>query len=134
MIKKLILLGCIILAESTTLLAQIVKVHTIGDSTMADYVENTTRTRGWGEMLQEFFSNKVQVINYARGGRSSRSFCEEGLWDKVKKNMTQGDYVFIQFAHNDEKEGGKDGADFRGTAPWTTYKSFLENMWMRPGN
>ena len=61
MIKKLILLGCIILAESTTLLAQIVKVHTIGDSTMADYVENTTRTRGWGEMLQEFFSNKVQV-------------------------------------------------------------------------
>ena len=126
MIKKLILLGCIILAESTTLLAQIVKVHTIGDSTMADYVENTTRTRGWGEMLQEFFSNKVQVINYARGGRSSRSFCEEGLWDKVKKNMTQGDYVFIQFAHNDEKEGGKDGADFRGTAPWTTYKSFLE--------
>ncbi|WP_291529149.1 pectate lyase [Bacteroides sp. UBA939] len=90
-----------------------IKVHTIGDSTMADYVENTTRTRGWGEVLQEFFSPDVQVVNYARGGRSSRSFCEEGLWDKVKGNLSPGDYVFIQFAHNDEKEGGKDGADCR---------------------
>ncbi len=106
--------------------AQEVRVHTIGDSTMADYVENTTRTRGWGEMLQEFFTPQAQVINYARGGRSSRSFCVEGLWDKVKSNMQPGDYVLIQFAHNDEKEGGKDGDDFRGTAPWTTYKSFLE--------
>ena len=52
---------------------------------MADYVENTTRTRGWGEMLQEFFTSDVRIINYARGGRSSRSFTEEGLWDKVKK-------------------------------------------------
>lgn len=124
--KKLILCSLITIIGATFLPAQTVKVHTIGDSTMADYVENTTRTRGWGEMLQEFFSSEVQVINYARGGRSSRSFCEEGLWDKVKKNMSPGDYVFIQFAHNDEKEGGKDGADFRGTAPWTTYKSFLE--------
>lgn len=93
---------------------------------MADYVENTTRTRGWGEMLQEFFTSDVRVINYARGGRSSRSFTEEGLWDKVKSNLNPGDYVFIQFAHNDEKEQGKDGADGRGTAPWTTYKTFLE--------
>lgn len=106
--------------------AQKLTVHTIGDSTMADYVENTTRTRGWAEMLQEFFSPEVKVINYARGGRSSRSFCEEGLWNKVKNNLKPGDYVFIQFAHNDEKEQGKDGADGRGTAPWTTYKSFLE--------
>ena len=102
------------------------KVHTIGDSTMADYVENTTRTRGWGEMLQEFFSPEVCIVNYARGGRSSRSFCEEGRWDRVKENLSPGDYVFIQFAHNDEKEGGKDGLDGRGTAPWTTYKSYLE--------
>lgn len=126
MTKKLILSSLIMLVELVPLPAQSVKIHTIGDSTMADYVENTTRTRGWGEMLQEFFSNEVQVMNYARGGRSSRSFCEEGLWDKVKKNISTGDYVFIQFAHNDEKEGGKDGVDGRGTVPWTTYKSFLE--------
>lgn len=102
------------------------KLHTIGDSTMADYQETTTRTRGWGEMLQEFFSPEVEVVNYARGGRSSRSFYDEGLWQKVKDNMQKGDYVLIQFAHNDEKEGGKDGADGRGTEPWTTYRRHLE--------
>ena len=53
----------------------IVNVHIIGDSTMADYVENTTRTRGWGEMLQSFFSPEVKVMNYARGGRSSHRSC-----------------------------------------------------------
>lgn len=103
-----------------------VKVHTIGDSTMADYVENTTRTRGWGEMLQEFFTPDVEVANYARGGRSSRSFYKEGRWKLVTDSLRPGDYVLIQFAHNDEKEGGRDGVDGRGTAPWTTYKSYIE--------
>ena len=102
------------------------RVHTIGDSTMADYTENTTWTRGWGEILQEFFSEEAEVMNYARGGRSSRSFWQEGRWQMVKNNLQPGDYVLIQFAHNDEKEGGKDGDDGRGTAPWTTYKSYLE--------
>ena len=125
MMKK-ILLSLAAIATLQISQAQEVKVHTIGDSTMADYNENTTFTRGWGEMFQEFFNDDLQVINYARGGRSSRSFCQEGLWDKVKSNITPGDYVFIQFAHNDEKEGGVDGADGRGTAPWTTYKSYLE--------
>ncbi|MDE6089695.1 MAG: rhamnogalacturonan acetylesterase [Duncaniella sp.] len=103
-----------------------VKVHIIGDSTMADYEENTTRTRGWGEMLQEFFSPDVEVVNYAKGGRSSHSFYKEGRWKLVTDSLKPGDYVFIQFAHNDEKEGGKDGADGRGTAPWTTYKTYIE--------
>jgi len=124
--KKIILLLATTLISTAHIHAQKLTVHTIGDSTMADYVENTTRTRGWGEMLQEFFTSDVRIINYARGGRSSRSFTEEGLWDKVKSNLNPGDYVFIQFAHNDEKEQGKDGADGRGTAPWTTYKTFLE--------
>lgn len=104
-----------------------IRIHIIGDSTMADYVENTTRTRGWGEMLQEFFTPRVEVVNYARGGRSSHSFYKEGRWKLVTDSLRAGDYVFIQFAHNDEKEGGKDGADGRGTAPWTTYKSYLEH-------
>lgn len=119
------MIGCICMTACTQTPEKL-KVHIIGDSTMADYVENTTRTRGWGEMLQEFFIEEAEVVNYARGGRSSRSFCEEGRWDKVKENMSSGDYVLIQFAHNDEKEGGKDGEDGRGTAPWTTYKSYLE--------
>lgn len=103
-----------------------VRVHIIGDSTMADYVENTTRTRGWGEVLQEFFTGNVEICNYARGGHSSHSFCKEGRWQIVLDSLQAGDYVFIQFAHNDETEGGKDGADGRGTAPWTTYKKYIE--------
>ena len=103
-----------------------VRVHTIGDSTMADYAENTTRTRGWGEMFQEFFTDDVEVINYARGGRSTRSFINEGLWNKVKANIQKGDYVLIQFAHNDEKGGGTYSDDGRGTDPWGHYKANLE--------
>ena len=103
-----------------------VRVHTIGDSTMADYAENTTRTRGWGEMFQEFFTDDVEVMNYARGGRSTRSFINEGLWDKVKANIEKGDYVLIQFAHNDEKGGGTYSDDGRGTDPWGHYKANLD--------
>ena len=74
MMRKLLFFGVFAVLESGLVWTQNLKVHTIGDSTMADYMENTTRTRGWGEMLQEFFSKEVQVIHYARGGRSSRSF------------------------------------------------------------
>ena len=107
-------LSCILLPAEAK---KKVRVHTIGDSTMADYAENTTRTRGWGEMFQEFFSDDVEVMNYARGGRSTRSFINEGLWDKVKANIRKGDYVLIQFAHNDEKGGGTYSDDGRGTDP-----------------
>ena len=69
MMKK-ILLSRAAIATLQISQAQEVKVHTIGDSTMADYNENTTFTRGWGEMFQEFFNDDLQVINYARGGRS----------------------------------------------------------------
>ena len=92
MMRKLLFFGVFAVLESCLVCTQNLKVHTIGDSTMADYMENTTRTRGWGEMLQEFFSKEVQVINYARGGRSSRSFWKEGRWDKVKENISPGDY------------------------------------------
>ena len=88
MMRKLLFFGVFAVLESGLVWTQNLKVHTIGDSTMADYMENTTRTRGWGEMLQEFFSKEVQVINYARGGRSSRSFWKE----KVKENISPGDY------------------------------------------
>ncbi|MEI3511457.1 MAG: rhamnogalacturonan acetylesterase [Bacteroidales bacterium] len=116
-------LSCILLPAEAK---KKVRVHTIGDSTMADYAENTTRTRGWGEMFQEFFSDDVEVMNYARGGRSTRSFINEGLWDKVKANIRKGDYVLIQFAHNDEKGGGTYSDDGRGTDPWGHYKANLE--------
>ncbi len=103
-----------------------INLHLIGDSTMADYQENTTQIRGWGEMLSQFVPDGVTVNNYARPGRSSRSFYEEGSWENVLNNIQDGDYVLIQFAHNDERDKGLDSEDGRGTAPWSTYRSFLK--------
>ena len=101
-------------------------IHLIGDSTMADYEENTTQVRGWGEMFCQFVPDGVTVYDHAKQGRSSRSFYDEGRWATVKESIRPNDIVLIQFAHNDEKEKGADGADGRGTAPWTTYRDYLK--------
>lgn len=112
-------------------------VHTIGDSTMADYNESTTDQRGWGQMFQQFFDETITVNNRGKSGASSKSFYEESAyWPSVKKQIAEGDYVIIQFAHNDEKNGGMDGdsvraktgdmtVDYRGTTPQGTYKEYL---------
>ncbi len=113
------------------------KVHTIGDSTMATYDE-TSDKRGWGQMFNQFFTDEIVVNNRAKSGSSSKSFYNEApYWATVKTQIVAGDYVLIQFAHNDEKNNGYDGdelqaaypdsliADTRGTAPFTTYKEYL---------
>lgn len=113
------------------------KVHTIGDSTMATYDE-TSDKRGWGQMFNQFFTSDVVVNNRAKSGSSSKSFYNEApYWATVKTQIEPGDYVFIQFAHNDEKNGGVDGdeyqaahpdtllTDTRGTSPFGTYKEYL---------
>ncbi|MBO7232972.1 MAG: rhamnogalacturonan acetylesterase [Bacteroidales bacterium] len=115
-----------------------VKVHTIGDSTMATYADNSPKI-GWGQVLQQFFTNDVKIVNHALSGRSSKSFYQE-KWSSVKSQIKEGDYVIIQFAHNDEKANGLDGdtlnayyksvgksesADARGTSPNGTYKDYL---------
>ena len=118
------------------------KVHTIGDSTMSDYKPAATPKRGWGMYLQAFFyPDSVQVNNRGKSGASTRTFYEtENLWPSVKKQMSAGDYLIIQFAHNDEKCKGEDVyaqnaklraegkdtlTDMRGTEPNTTYKEYL---------
>lgn len=120
-----------------------VKVHTIGDSTCANYDEGATVTRGWAQYLQQFLTG-VDVNNRAKSGASSKSFYQESAyWKSVKGQMTAGDYVFIQFAHNDEKNSGMDGGevkayytsigdnakasatDYRGTTPSNTYRAYL---------
>jgi len=118
------------------------KVHTLGDSTMAPYDENATVTRGWGMYFGNFLTNGWTSVNYAKGGRDSRGGYNE-LWQNAKNNVEAGDYVLIQFAHNDEKIGGADreevynyyvskgmtaeaaALDTRGTTPSTTYKQWL---------
>ncbi len=83
------------------------KKHTtifmIGDSTMANKDINKGPERGWGMALQGFFTEDITVDNHALNGRSSRSFILEGHWQKVYDAMKPGDYLIIQFGHNDEK-------------------------------
>ena len=98
-----------------------VHVFMIGDSTMANKKPETEPERGWGQMLQLFFTGEVKVSNHARNGRSSKSFIDEGLWQVVLDSLQKGDYVIIQFGHNDQKN---DTA--RHTDPYSTYKSNLE--------
>ena len=126
------------------------KVNTIGDSTMANYpTDGSTDKRGWAQMLQQFFNtDNVTVNNRGKSGASSKSFYRESAyWPTLVTGgsdaMQAGDFLLIQFAHNDEKNGGADGdvvkqyythigdattassTDYRGTTASGTYKEFL---------
>jgi lysophospholipase L1-like esterase len=86
-------------------------VFVIGDSTASN-----TENRGWADHLAPHFdTSKINVVNRARAGRSSRTFQTEGLWDKVLADLKPGDYVLIQFGHNDGGPPDKDRA--RGSLP-----------------
>ena len=96
----------LILLAFTTLFAtraERVTLHLAGDSTMAaKRVEKRPET-GWGEWLQEKFdSSRVRVLNHAQNGRSTRTFISEGRWQAIVDSLQPGDYVFIQFGHNDQ--------------------------------
>ena len=93
------------------------------DSTAAKY-SGPNAQQGWGEFLAEFFDpQKLQVANAARGGRSSRTFVTEGHWDKMLADVHAGDFVIIQFGHNDagalnqEPPGSTRPLRARGTIP-----------------
>ncbi len=79
-------------------------IFIIGDSTAANKdISGGKQERGWGMALQCFFDDNILIDNHAVNGRSSLSFINEGRWDKVLEKLCPGDYVIIQFGHNDEK-------------------------------
>lgn len=97
-------------------------IHLMGDSTMAEKdLAKAGPERGWGMMFQNFLDGGVKVVNYAQNGRSTKSFIDHGLWDQVYAAVRPGDYVFIEFGHNDAKES--DPA--RYAAPWGAYQDNL---------
>ena len=131
-------------AMSILTMSGAIKVHTIGDSTMADYDENTTDKRGWCMYLGSFFdATQVTVNNRAKSGADTRGFYDgAAYWTSVKSQMSAGDYLLIQFAHNDEGTVtyGMDNLEYaqycaanslpaptdaRGTNPQTTYRDYL---------
>ncbi|BEV06004.1 rhamnogalacturonan acetylesterase [Chryseobacterium gambrini] len=120
--KKILLIFTIV--ASTLLLAQQKPtLFLIGDSTMATK-ENPDKNpeHGWGQVLPQFLTNGIEIQNHAVNGRSSKSFRTEGRWDQVEKQLKKGDFVIIQFGHNDQKI--KDSTKF--TNPYTQYRANLE--------
>lgn len=126
-------------------MSAVIKVHTIGDSTMSEYDESNVK-RGWGMFLQAFFDPTYVIVNNAgHSGRDSRTFYSEpGDWDAVSAIMQSGDYLIIQFGHNDEGNDnnlrGLDNLEYkaycqdnelpvpsekRGTNPQTTFRDYL---------
>ena len=102
-----------------------ISIFTIGDSTMANKEKpEINPERGWCQMLQQFFNDSVEVKNHALNGRSTKSFIDEDRWDVILDSLKPGDYVFIQFGHNDQKI--KDPK--RYTNPYTAYRRNLEKF------
>lgn len=81
-----------------------ITIFLIGDSTMAQKLASKRPETGWGEALQQYFDvDRARVVNLARNGRSTHSFVNEGRWDAMLEELESGDYVLIQFGHNDQK-------------------------------
>ena len=102
--KKVLVILVLALITLMSARRQTTTIFIIGDSTAAN--KDTTggkQERGWGMALQSCFDENIVVDNHAVNGRSSLSFINEGRWNKVLERLKPGDYVIIQFGHNDEK-------------------------------
>lgn len=99
-------------------------IFAIGDSTMANKTPEVYPETGWCQVLDQFFDESVIVNNHAVNGRSSKSFIDEGRWNAVLDSLSPGDFVFIQFGHNDQKD--YDSA--RYTTPFGSYTANLEKF------
>ena len=101
-------------------------IYIIGDST----VRNTNRPQcGWGEMISEFFdSTQINISNQAMAGRSTRTFIKEKRWEKVMSTLTEGDYVIMQFGHNEGSKPDTSRAGYRGVLRGTDDET-VELIW-----
>lgn len=112
-------LGLLLLFISFNTFSQKTTIYSIGDSTMATKVNPATNPEfGWCQVLPTFFKPDVVIDNRAVNGRSTKSFISEKKWEAVYKVLKPGDYVFIQFGHND----GKVTDSLRYTNPHTAYR------------
>lgn len=144
-IKILLMIAVVVLMSASK--NRPVHIFMAGDSTMADKVfyKNMTdsftgaisqekfQERGWGQLLPEYFSENVVVKNFAKNGRSTRTFISEGVWADLLKEVQKGDYVVIQFGHND---GSKEKTD-RYTSPEDYRKNlnrFVDEVRSKGGN
>src|SRR5699024_10867761 len=97
-------------------------VYLASDSTVQTYHETETEQGGWGQFIQNYFTDQVQVHNHAIGGRSSKTFITEGRLDKIIEDINEGDYLLIQMGHNDSTKVRPE----RYTEPYGDYKDYLK--------
>lgn len=102
---------------------QKIRILLAGDSTVQDVDHNVNPDWGWGQVLPRYFDDRIEIINLAKGGRSSRTFIEEGRWQTLLDQTRAGDFVFIQFGHNDIAENKPE----RYTPP-VDYRTNLERF------
>lgn len=118
------LVTCVLLGLSACNEKQIGNIYCIGDSTMADKKPDVFPETGWCQALPAFLDESVKVNNHAVNGRSSKSFIDQGRWQTVRDSLQPGDFVFIQFGHNDQKEYDST----RYTTPFGTYSENLQRF------
>jgi lysophospholipase L1-like esterase len=100
--------------------ASIATIFLAGDSTVTNQPSGQYPYTGWGQTISLFLNERAAISNEARSGRSSKSFIDEFRLNRVWKKLRPSDFLFIQFAHNDEKDN--EG----GTDPLTTYPQYLK--------
>jgi len=98
------ILAIIILLSFIQPIKKKIKVYLIGDSTIAIKETKSYPETGWGMPFAYFFDSTIEVDNRAKNGRSTRTFISENRWQPVADSLQEGDYVFIQFGHNDESK------------------------------
>jgi rhamnogalacturonan acetylesterase len=117
-LSKLLALVAVLGIVSFTMMQTKPVFYIIGDSTVRNGDGSGRNGQwGWGSFMAEYFdTSKISVQNHAIGGRSSRTFITEGRWEKITANLKKGDYVIMQFGHNDASPLD-DTARARGTIP-----------------
>jgi len=118
--KKIIPFFVLLLLMSLVPDQKKIKIFLAGDSTMSIKAEKNFPETGWGMPFIHFWNENLMVVNKAKNGRSTKTFLSEGLWKQIMDEATAGDYVFIQFGHNDEVKSKVNS--------YTTPEEFTSNL------
>ena len=97
------------------------KIFITGDSTASNYEDSDAPRAGWGQVIGSFFGDEIKVINKAASGRSTKSFINENRLDEIDKVISEGDFLLIQFGHNDQKDDPE-----RGTEAFGSFQDYLK--------
>src|SRR3954453_23452871 len=119
-LPKKYLIVCVVLMAFGFPEKEKIRIWMIGDSTMCLYEPSRGPITGWGMPFANYLDSTVIVNNRARGGRSTRTFIEEKRWQAVSDSINEGDWVLIQFGHNDEAKEPQYAARYTSVPDYKT--------------